>query len=217
MCKIAYKYNALDNNTKRRYKTRSDRAIANFKAEVGEDAMHTGAHSTFVEGLPSGWTKRIVPRKVQSRTKSDTYWYSPIQSYKFPSMTKVKRFLENLEETGGDEVKAFRVCSCQRNKKKSADAVDDSKTVKKRKSRNIRMEEVVVVKCADEDDEMPESWDLSSEEDVNKNEEDGMHNTTEEVVEKCTDEDVNESEDDEMPESWDLSSEEDEMPESWAV
>ena len=227
MCKIADEYNALDDKTKRQFQTSPDRDIANHKRTFGDDAMDRRARSKFVEGLPTGWTTRIVPRKAQSRTNSDTYWYSPIQSYFFPSMAKVKRFLKMLEETGGDEVKAFQLCSCQRNKTKRNDApsitVDDGKTGKKRKSRNIRLEEVVVVKCADEDvnesedDEMPESWDLSSEEDVNENEEDGMHKTTEEVVEKCIDEDVNESEDDKMPESWDLSSEEDEMPESWAV
>ncbi len=60
--------------------------------------------------LPTGWTTRVVPRKDQSkRTKDDTFFYSPIQSYFFQTMADVNRFQELLKETDGDEMEAFKV------------------------------------------------------------------------------------------------------------
>jgi hypothetical protein len=61
-----------------------------------------------VEGLPSGWTRILVRHKNGNyKGKDDPYYFSPLQSYKFNSLVKVKRFLVCLEEAGGDEVAAY--------------------------------------------------------------------------------------------------------------
>ena len=61
-----------------------------------------------VEGLPTGWTRILVRRKNGNyKGKDDPYYFSPLQSYKFNSLVKVKQFLVCLEEAGGDEVTAY--------------------------------------------------------------------------------------------------------------
>jgi hypothetical protein len=61
-----------------------------------------------VEGLPTGWTRILVRRKNGNyKGKDDPYYFSPLQSYKFNSLVKVKRFLVCLEEAGGDEAAAY--------------------------------------------------------------------------------------------------------------
>jgi hypothetical protein len=61
-----------------------------------------------VEGLPTGWTRILVRRKKGNyRGKDDPYYFSPLQSYKFNSLVKVKRFLVCLEEASGNEVAAY--------------------------------------------------------------------------------------------------------------
>jgi len=60
------------------------------------------------EGLPTGWTRILVRRKNGNFIgKDDPYYFSPMQSYKFRSLSQVKRFLVCLEEAGGDEVAAY--------------------------------------------------------------------------------------------------------------
>lgn len=115
-------------------------------------------------GLPTGWTMRVAPRPNKPSQK-DKYWYSPVQSYKFPSIPQVKRFLEMLKETDGDEKKAYKLL----NKRKSVDATDntdDSKKAKKKKKKKTK--KVAVEKTTDEnedgsvsevDDGMPDAWD----------------------------------------------------------
>jgi len=115
-------------------------------------------------GLPTGWMIRVAPRPNKPSQK-DKYWYSPVQSYKFPSIPQVKRFLEMLKETDGDEKKAYKLL----NKRKSVDATDntdDSKKAKKKKKKKTK--KVAVEKTTDEneagsvsevDDGMPDAWD----------------------------------------------------------
>jgi len=57
-----------------------------------------------LEGFPNGWTKERIPRKSGG---SDSYYYSPIEHYKFDSMVKANRFLECLKKVNGDEVLAL--------------------------------------------------------------------------------------------------------------
>lgn len=77
--------------------------------------------------FPPGWNKRIVPRETQSATAKktyDTYYYSPVQGYKFRSRPEVRQFLELLSRNAGDEVVAYeefrREKSRKRNKSPSA-------------------------------------------------------------------------------------------------
>ena len=108
------------------------------------------------KGLPNGWTTRVVPRKDKSQ--SDTYWYSPVMLYKFRSIPAVKTFLNFLEESNGDEVRAHILFQSLSKKLKSTDAaiaaVGDRKKAKKSKT--------VVAARSDEDisddDEMPDAW-----------------------------------------------------------
>ena len=153
--------------------------------------MDGETRSNFKEGLPTGWTTRVVPRLDQSKkTKADTYWYSPIQSYSFPSMEKVNRFLEILEETDGDEVKAYNLCK-RKKKRKNMDvpniAVKQSAKVRKSKDKIEKL--LLVVQKSDDDDK-----------DSSESEEDGGNS---------------EREEEEIPDSWNCGSEEDEMPDSW--
>jgi hypothetical protein len=70
--------------------------------------------------LPDGWTTRVVPRKSDnpnSRRKSDTYWFSPQNSYKFNSKPRVHLFCAFLEQVGGDEAAAFGLYSIAKSRK----------------------------------------------------------------------------------------------------
>jgi hypothetical protein len=60
------------------------------------------------EGLPPGWTTRLIQRKGPDQ-RHDPYWFSPNESYKFNSMANVKRFIACLETVDGDEVVAYEL------------------------------------------------------------------------------------------------------------
>ncbi|KAL3827643.1 hypothetical protein ACHAXA_000516 [Cyclostephanos tholiformis] len=68
------------------------------------------------EGLPDGWTQRLVPRKNGHRF--DPYWFSPRMSYRFNSLPQVKRFLNCLERAEGDEIVAYDAYSSKDKKQK---------------------------------------------------------------------------------------------------
>lgn len=68
------------------------------------------------KGLPDGWTTRTVTRKNDD-SKSDPYWFSPKNFYKFNSIPQVNRFCAYLEQVGGDEAAAFVVYSKDKKKK----------------------------------------------------------------------------------------------------
>ena len=56
-----------------------------------------------------GWTLRRIPR-INSQTKtSDTFYYSPLQNYKFRSKPEVSRFLGCLQQANGDEEVAIGI------------------------------------------------------------------------------------------------------------
>lgn len=192
----------MDDDAKKWYKATSDNAITNYKKQFGDDAMKYGHRSDYK--VPTGWTTRVVPRTDQTkRTKYDSYFYSPIKSYSFQSMAKVKRFQEFLKETAGDEVKAYKLYKRGKTtrKNKKTPAVNVRKKVRKSEEENEKV--LLLSSKSDEEDkdaseseeyEIPDSWKCESEDDEKTN---GCN---------C------ESEEDEMPDSWKC---EDEMPDSW--
>lgn len=62
-----------------------------------------------------------------TRGDKDRYWFTPAKKYRLRSMVEVKKFLENLKRTGGDEVQA----------KKMMGPARPSKAKKKEKAENI--------------------------------------------------------------------------------
>jgi hypothetical protein len=58
------------------------------------------------EGLPSGWVVRQIPRG-SGTDRVDFYWYSPEKHYKFRSKIEVRRFLEAMKTSDGDETVAI--------------------------------------------------------------------------------------------------------------
>eukprot|EP00985_Skeletonema_marinoi_P034460 scaffold44016_cov139-Skeletonema_marinoi.AAC.1 len=70
--------------------------------------------------FPPGWNKRVIPRENQSAGKksNDTYYYSPVQGYKFRSRPEVRQFLEMLARRMGDEVGAFEEFRREKSKKR---------------------------------------------------------------------------------------------------
>lgn len=113
-------------------------------------------------GLPHGWKTRLVPRK--DGEKSDRYWYSPEQAYRFPSMTKVKKFQEMLNKAGGNEVKAYERFTIHVKKRKSMDVVTtaDDRGKKTKESKKIAVkkneEDDEVGSKSDEEEKMPDAW-----------------------------------------------------------
>jgi len=71
--------------------------------------------------FPPGWNKRVIPRENQSAGKKshDTYYYSPVQGYKFRSRPEVRQFLEMLARRMGDEVGAFEEFRREKSRKRS--------------------------------------------------------------------------------------------------
>jgi undecaprenyl pyrophosphate synthase len=78
-------------------------------------------------------------------------------------MTKIEQFLERLEEVGGDEVMAYKLCKLNDRKRKNTDAADivvyDRKKAKRSK-RASRKKKIVV--------------EMDEDADVNESEEDEM-------------------------------------------
>ncbi|KAL9184797.1 hypothetical protein ACHAXT_002574 [Thalassiosira profunda] len=138
MGKAAEAYRELSEDERKRYKDKADAAKAQFLKEHGEDALKRGkrkkkqsstngsarkradslgSHPTEAgmthiasepaKGLPEGWVTRAVPRK--SGDRSDTFWFSPEESYKFRSMAEVKRYRKSLKRADGDEVAAIKL------------------------------------------------------------------------------------------------------------
>jgi hypothetical protein len=61
------------------------------------------------EGLPAGW---VVRQKLREKIKeggprADYFWYSPKKSYRFRSKNEVRKFLDAMEKSGGDETVAI--------------------------------------------------------------------------------------------------------------
>jgi hypothetical protein len=90
----------------------------------------------------------MVPRKSDDpKTKYDTYWFSPQNSYKFNSKRRVDRFRECLEQEGGDEAAAYELYSMAKSKKPGnvLAEVDSANTDNKKKRKGeavaIGMEE----------------------------------------------------------------------------
>jgi len=62
------------------------------------------------EGFPPGWVVRQSPRGSQAKDgapRADLFWYSPDKAYKFRSRLEVRRFLEAMKTSGGDETVAI--------------------------------------------------------------------------------------------------------------
>ena len=61
-------------------------------------------------GWPKGWLKKKFERSSgTSKGTHDRYWFSPVEQYKFRSIKEVKKFLDCLKKTGGDETKAKKL------------------------------------------------------------------------------------------------------------
>mmetsp|Transcript_13131 Transcript_13131/g.23802 ORF Transcript_13131/g.23802 Transcript_13131/m.23802 type:complete len:821 (-) Transcript_13131:80-2542(-) len=59
------------------------------------------------EGFPAGWVARKIPRAGKGPKHIDIYYYSPKFQFKFRSKPAVRRFLEAMESSGGDEAVAI--------------------------------------------------------------------------------------------------------------
>ena len=59
------------------------------------------------EEFPVGWTMKKIPRKNKNTASHDTYYFSPVQNYKFKSRPEVTRYLQCLDEVNGDETAAL--------------------------------------------------------------------------------------------------------------
>ena len=73
-------------------------------------------------GLPKGWTF-IGPN---TGGMGNTRYFSPLEDYEFTSRPEVKRFLEVLKETGGDEVEAAKRLKRHGTRKKGGDKKETS-------------------------------------------------------------------------------------------
>lgn len=63
-----------------------------------------------VEEFPTGWVVTQRPREAQTKggvPRVDLFWYSPKMKYRFRSRVEVRRFLEFLDLTCGDETAAM--------------------------------------------------------------------------------------------------------------
>lgn len=182
--------------------------------------------STPAKGMPHGWITRAVPRKNQSnRTKADTVWYSPVESYTFKSAAEAKKFQEMTEKTNGDETKAYRLLHPNGKQLKGADAanaaLNDSK--KSKKSKKVVAEKGNKDKDStdSEEDDRKVAAKRSDDEDPRESKEDSKKSAPEMSENEDEDVDSSKSEEDnnEMSEEEDSSvSEEEEeegMPESW--
>lgn len=173
---------------------------------------------TPAKGLPHGWKRRIIPRKDQSKkTKADTVWYSPVESYRFKSAAEAKKFQEMTEKTNGDETEAYRLLHPNSKQLKGADAanaaVNDSKKSKKSKK-------IVAESDSKEDDkEVAAKMSDNENEDPRESKEDTKKSPAEMSDAEVANEDSSKSEEDdyEMSEDEDSSmkEEEEEMPEAW--
>ncbi|KAL3815425.1 hypothetical protein ACHAXA_009170 [Cyclostephanos tholiformis] len=63
------------------------------------------------EGFPAGWVVRQKPREktVEGGPRVDTFWYSPEKNFRFRSKPEVRRFLEALKTSDGDETVAIEL------------------------------------------------------------------------------------------------------------
>ena len=57
--------------------------------------------------FPDGWNMKKIPRKNKSKKQYDTFYFSPVQNYKFKSRPEVTRYLQCLNEVNGDETAAL--------------------------------------------------------------------------------------------------------------
>jgi hypothetical protein len=80
----------------------SNSAIMRHSTATEKELQHPLEPAT---DFPQGWTKRVIPRDNVSAGKKafDTYYYSPVQGYKFRSRPEVRLFLELLARVGGDD------------------------------------------------------------------------------------------------------------------
>jgi len=105
-------------------KQKADKTTAAKKAAVGEEQskgketqeqsagnleVWSGEPTEPLEGgWPPGWTKKLYERgSGKTKGTKDRYWFSPIEKRRLRSMAEVKRFLEALAKTNGDESAAW--------------------------------------------------------------------------------------------------------------
>ena len=70
---------------------------------TGKEDAHITAQPA--KQFPAEWTVRHIPRSNSNRT--DAWYYSPKEDYRFRNAGDVKRFLQKLDEVNGDEKAAL--------------------------------------------------------------------------------------------------------------
>lgn len=84
--------------------TTAGRALSSIEVWSGEP------NEPLEGGWPTGWTKKIFERPSGATKGShDRYWYTPITKRKLRSMVEVKRFIEALGKSNGDENQAWKI------------------------------------------------------------------------------------------------------------
>jgi hypothetical protein len=58
-------------------------------------------------GWPDGWMKRTFQRPGGQKQRFDRYWYTPQMQYKLRSIVEIKKFMQYLKDSNGDEETAY--------------------------------------------------------------------------------------------------------------
>mmetsp|Transcript_19944 Transcript_19944/g.29977 ORF Transcript_19944/g.29977 Transcript_19944/m.29977 type:complete len:211 (+) Transcript_19944:138-770(+) len=97
------------NKTSKKWKSskklvKSKKVTAKKPSKIPPSLVFEGAD----ENLPNGWTKKVFKRnRGATKSRLDTYWFSPRMKNRFRSRTEVKKFLDCLRISEGDEVAAY--------------------------------------------------------------------------------------------------------------
>ena len=92
-----------DNKTKEQDSKKVEQPVCNATNNLVESIL---APEPELHGL--GWIRKSFNRKTDPK-HIDRYWYTPITQKKLRSRPEVKRFLDILRNTGGDEELAFKI------------------------------------------------------------------------------------------------------------
>lgn len=99
---------SLVNFNKRKEKMASFPKSLKVTAKKHSENARTLVFEGVDENLPSGWTKKVFRRnRGLTKSRQDTYWFSPRMKKQFRSKAEVKRFIDCLRRSDGDEVAAY--------------------------------------------------------------------------------------------------------------
>jgi hypothetical protein len=80
------------------------------RSSIGHPTLDEKELQLPAEGFPTGWVVTQRPRETQKKEgvpRVDLFWHSPIMKYRFRSRVEVRRFLEILDLSDGDEMAAM--------------------------------------------------------------------------------------------------------------